>query len=59
MRAAGIQDIAGATSIDDIVADFDGKLSTAEMNMIQDLPNQDGIPQNVIDQYNAHKCSCK
>ena len=53
MRAAGIQDIAGATSIDDIVADFDGKLSTAEMNMIQDLPNQDGIPQNVIDQYNA------
>jgi len=29
MRAAGIQDIAGATSIDDIVADFDGKLSTA------------------------------
>ena len=53
MRAAGIQDIAGATSIDDIVADFDGKLSTAEMNMIQDLPNQDGIPQNVIDQYNV------
>ena len=53
MRAAGIQDIAGATSIDDVVADFDGKLSTAEMNMIQDLPNQDGIPQNVIDQYNA------
>ena len=53
MRAAGIQDIAGASSIDDIVADFDGKLSTAEMNMIQDLPNQDGIPQNVIDQYNA------
>ena len=41
------------SSIDDIVADFDGKLSTAEMNMIQDLPNQDGIPQNVIDQYNA------
>jgi len=40
-------------SIDDIVADFDGKLSTAEMNMIQDLPNQDGIPQNVIDQYNV------
>ena len=53
MRAAGIQDIAGATSIDDVVADFDGKLSTAEMNLIQDLPNQDGIPQNVIDQYNA------
>lgn len=53
MRTAGIQDIAGATSIDDIVADFDGKLSTAEMNMIQDLPNQDGIPQNVIDQYNV------
>jgi len=53
MRNAGIQDIAGGTSIDDIVADFDGKLSTAEMNMIQDLPNQDGIPQNVIDQYNV------
>ncbi len=53
MRAAGIQDIAGATSIDDIVADFDGKLSTAEMNMITDLPNQDGIPQNVLDQYNV------
>ena len=53
MRAAGIQDISGATSIDDIVADFDGKLSTAEMNMITDLPNQDGIPQNVLDQYNA------
>jgi hypothetical protein len=53
MRAAGIQDIAGATSIDDIVADFDGKLSTAEMNMITDLPTQDGIPQNVLDQYNA------
>lgn len=52
MRNAGIQDIAGGTSIDDIVADFDGKLSTAEMNMITDLPNQDGIPQNVLDQYN-------
>jgi hypothetical protein len=48
-----IDGIAGSTSIDDIVADFDGKLSTAEMNMIQDLPNQDGIPQNVIDQYNV------
>ncbi len=53
MRAAGIQDISGATSIDDIVADFDGKLSTAEMNMITDLPSQDGIPQNVLDQYNV------
>lgn len=53
MRAAGIQDIAGATSIDDIVADFDGKLSTAEMNLITDLPSQDGIPQNVLDQYNV------
>ena len=53
MRNAGIQDIAGATSIDDIVADFDGKLSTAEMNMITDLPSQDGIPQNVLDQYNV------
>lgn len=41
------------SSIDDVVADFDGKLSTAEMNLIQDLPNQEGIPQNVIDQYNA------
>ena len=40
-------------SIDDIVADFDGKLSTAEMNMITDLPSQDGIPQNVLDQYNV------
>lgn len=40
-------------SIDDIVADFDGKLNTSEMNMITDLPNQDGIPQNVLDQYNA------
>ncbi len=40
-------------SIEDIVADFDGKLSTAEMNMITDLPNQDGIPQNVLDQYNV------
>jgi hypothetical protein len=48
-----IDGIAGSTSINDIVADFDGKLSTAEMNMIQDLPNQDGIPQNVIDQYNV------
>jgi hypothetical protein len=53
MRAAGIQDIAGGTSIDDIVSDFDGKLSTAEMNMITDLPSQDGIPQNVLDQYNV------
>ena len=40
-------------SIEDIVTDFDGKLSTSEMNMITDLPNQDGIPQNVLDQYNA------
>ena len=40
-------------SIEDIVSDFDGKLNTSEMNMITDLPNQDGIPQNVLDQYNA------
>ena len=40
-------------SIEDIVADFDGKLSTAEMNLITDLPSQDGIPQNVLDQYNV------
>jgi len=51
-EVSGITDV-DTGSINDIVTDFDGKLSTAEMNMIQDLPNQDGIPQNVIDQYNA------
>ena len=40
-------------SIEDIVTDFDGKLSTDEMRFITDLDTQDGIPQNVLDQYNA------
>ena len=41
------------TSVEDIVSDFDGKLSTDEMRFITDLDTQDGIPQNVLDQYNA------
>ncbi len=39
-------------SIEQIVTDFDGKLSTDEMRFITDN-GQQGIPQNVIDQYNA------
>ena len=39
-------------NIEDIVSDFDGKLSTDEMRFITDN-GQQGLPQNVIDQYNA------
>ena len=39
-------------SIEQIISDFDGKLSTDEMRFITDN-GQQGVPQNIIDQYNA------
>jgi len=43
------------SGVEDVVADFvpGEALTPDEMNTILDLDNQDGIPQNVIDQYNS------
>ena len=43
------------SGVEDVVADFvPGEALTAdEMNAILDLDSTEGIPQNVIDQYNA------
>ena len=43
------------SGVEDVIADFvpGEALSADEMNAILDLNNQEGIPQNVIDQYNS------
>ena len=43
------------SGVEDVVADFvpGEALTPDEMNAILDLDNQEGIPQNVIDQYNS------
>ena len=43
------------SGVEDVIADFvpGEALSADEMNSILDLDNQEGIPQNVIDQYNS------
>ena len=43
------------SGVEDVIADFvpGEALSADEMNAILDVNNQEGIPQNVIDQYNS------